>query len=100
MAESSLSKILGLAFLSPKISVVVCTVGGVDDDGNDVSEPEVFNGYYFDAVKFFNDPNNLYDVQNILDEMPDGYIIVETGNYSREVYDAMEILEAIDEIVR
>ena len=93
---SSLSRTLTKALMPIRIIVTVCTVGGVDENGNDMYEPVVFDGGYPDAAKFFQDENNIIAVQNALYKMPDGYIVVEVGSYSTQVYDAMEIMDMIE----
>ena len=101
MTQSSLGGILGKAFLpGPKIYVTVYTVGGCDDEGNDVYEPIVFDGYYKDAIEFFNNEENLLSIDSIVRGMPDGYIIVEVGNYATEVYDVYEIMETIENYIQ
>lgn len=100
MTQSSLGGILGKAFLpGPKIYVTVYTVGGCDDEGNDVYEPIVFDEYYKDAIEFFNNEENLLLIDSIMRSMPDGYIMVEVGNNSIETYDAFEIMEAIQRYI-
>ena len=84
---------------SPKITVTVYTVGGTDSDGNEVEEPTVFDGYRNEAVRFFSDKDNLTRINRILHDMWDGYIMVEVGNYSRETYDANDIMDTIDEMI-
>ena len=97
--DSSLQMFLTKAFMpGPQITVTVYTVGGTDDDGNDIEEPIVFDGRYNDAVKFFENGKNLDNIQQIVDGMPDPYITVECGNYSRDVHDPWEIMEAIEEM--
>ena len=84
---------------SPKITVTIYTVGGVDENGNEVEEPTVFDGYKNEAIEFFGDEDNLSKINRILDDMWDGYIMVEVGEYSREVYDVYEIMDVIDEMI-
>ena len=95
--DSLLQMFLTKAFMpGPQITVTVYTVGGIDDNGNEMDEPIVFDGRYHDAINFFNDETNLNNIQQIVDGMPDPYIYIECGNYSREVYDPREIMEAIE----
>lgn len=82
----------------PQITVTVYTVGGVDNDGNEIDEPVVFDGRYNEAVIYFSNEGNLSHIQDIYRAMPDGYIYVECGDYAREVYDAWEIMDAIEEM--
>ena len=97
--DSSLQMILTKAFMpGPQITITVYTVGGVDDDGNEIDEPIVFDGRYNDAVKFLNNETNLYNIQRIIDEMPNPYIYIQCGKRSREVFDPWEIMEAIEEM--
>ena len=96
----NLSKALGKALLpGPKINVTVYTVGGIDDDGNEVDEPIVFQGYYKDAVEFFGDEGNVTNIQSIYDNMPDGYITIETDYWCREAYDADDIMQIINQMI-
>lgn len=98
--DSSLQMFLTKAFMpGPQITVTVYTVGGTDDDGNDIEEPIVFDGRYNDAVEFFDNEENLANIQNIYDNMPDGYITIETDDWCREAYDAYEIMQIIDEMI-
>lgn len=96
----NLSKALGKALLpGVNITVTVYTVGGTDTNGNEVDEPIVFQGYYKDAVEFFGNEENLSNIQNIYDNMPDGYITIETDDWCREAYDAYEIMQIIEEMI-
>ena len=97
--DSSLQIFLTKAFMpGPQITVTVYTIGSTDDDGNYIEEPIVFDGRYNDAVEFFGNGENLENIQQIMDNMPDSYIYVECGDYTREVYDPWEIMEAIEEM--
>lgn len=97
---NELSRMLGKAFLpGPRVCVMVCTVGGTDENGNDVYEPTIFEGYANEALKYFSDENNVNEVQRTYESMPDGYILVEMGSSSFEVYDASELYETIDQMI-
>ena len=97
---ADLQMLLTKAFMpSPMITVTVYTVGGTDDDGNEIEEPVVFEGYYNEAVKFFSNEDNLFKINKIYNDMPDGYIMIETERYSREVYDVCEIMDKIEEMI-
>ena len=96
---SDIARVLGKALLTPPISVTVYTVGGIDDNGNDIEEPTVFYGSYIEAVSFFDDEENIRYVDHVLQNMPDGYVLVEVGNYDRQIYDANEIMKTIEEMV-
>lgn len=91
-------------------SVEVCTVGGVDEDGEDVEEPTIF-----DDKTPVNDILNAIDpdtdegdskcaeINKILNAMPDGYIQVQAycrgrDMGDRQVYDAYELYDEIRDI--
>ena len=95
----SIARELGKLFMSPEITVDVCTIGGIDEDGNQIEEPTVFVGHYPEANEFFGDEKNLKKINQVFNNMPDGYIIVTAGNYFREVYDANEVMDAIEEMI-
>ncbi len=95
----SLGRKLGKMLMSKRITITVYTVGGVDLDGNEVDEPVVFDGHYSDACNFLTDEDNLNRIQKIMEDLDDGYIEVEVGDYSREVYDAWEIRDVIEEMI-
>ena len=95
-----IARIVGRALLpGPRVCVTVYTVGGIDRDGNEVDEPIVFEGFVAEAFNFFSNEENVEAVQRIFEEMPDGYIYVEVGNYGREVYDTNEIYGTIDRMI-
>lgn len=75
----------------------VCTVGGTDDDGNDVNEPIMFEGQYFDAVNYLRDPDNLAAIERELRKMPDGYIMVDIGRNNDIVGSVDDLLELFEE---
>ena len=95
---SDLSRYLGKRLMPTHFIITICTVGGVDSDGNEVDEPVVFDGDYNEAVDFFTNEDNLSRLVKIYDDMSDGYIIVESDHYSREIYDVYEILKTIEEM--
>ena len=96
---TELQRTLTKALMPIHVTVTVYTVGGTDGDGNEIDEPVVFDGYYREAVIFFADENNVKNIQQIFENMPDGYIYVEVGDYASEVYDATEIMDAIEEMI-
>ena len=97
---SDLAKMLGKMLLpGPEIAIDVCTVGGIDSNGNEVEEPTVFDGRYNEAVVFFEDERNLNRINAIFQNMEDGYIVVTCGNYARQVYDVDDIMDAIESMI-
>lgn len=81
-----------------RFTVTVCTVGGTDENGEELYEPVVFEGSYAEAVEFFNDEENADYVERMVNSMPDGYILIENDSYSRSVYGVYDIFDAIAEM--
>lgn len=81
------------------ITVTIYTVGGTDDDGNEIEEPVVFEGSYNEAIKFFSNEDNLFKINKIYNDMPNGCILIETEKYMEEAYDAYEIMAKIVEMM-
>lgn len=82
-----------------RYTVMVCTVGGEDRDGNEVDEPVVFDGSYNEALEFFDNNENLCMIDDLFESMPDGYILIDSDRRgSRQVYDVDDIMEAIWEM--
>lgn len=96
---NDLSRYLGKRLLPTYITVRVMTVGGVNENGEEVDEPVVFEGSYNEALDFWYNEVYLRRVEQVVREMPDGYIEVETGTNSRQVYSAYDVLDTIDEIL-
>lgn len=107
--EEDLGHTVGVALFCTA-SVEVCTVGGVDEDGEDVEEPTIF-----DDKTPVNDILNAIDpdtdagdakcaeINKILNAMPDGYIQVQAycrgrDMGDRQVYDAYELYDEIRDI--
>lgn len=81
------------------ITVTLFTYGGTDDDGNEIEEPVVFEGYYNKAIKFFSNEDNLFKINKIYNDMPNGYIMIETEKDGRVANDAYEIMAKILEMM-
>lgn len=93
--ESSLQRVLTKAFMPGKrVWITICTVGGTDENGNEVNEPEVFNGYAGEGVKWVESHRD--EIESLLYGMPDGYIEVECDQYGTEVYNADDLIEQLE----
>lgn len=107
--DEDLGNTVGVALFCTA-SVEVCTVGGVDEDGEDVEEPTIF-----DDKTPVNDILNAIDpdtdagdakcaeINKLLNAMPDGYIQVQAycrgrDMGDRQVYDAYELYDEIRDI--
>lgn len=107
--EEDLGHTVGVALFCTA-SIEVCTVGGVDEDGEDVEEPTIF-----DDKTPVNDILNAIDpdtdegdakcaeINKLLNAMPDGYIQVQAycrgrDMGDRQVYDAYELYDELRDI--
>lgn len=107
--EEDLGQTVGVALFCTA-SIEVCTVGGVDEDGEDVEEPTIF-----DDKTPVNDILNAIDpdtdegdakcaeINKLLNAMPDGYIQVQAycrgrDMGDRQVYDAYELYDELRDI--
>lgn len=98
MKGSNLSEVLGRVLMPEKhITVTVYTVGGTDDDGNDVEEPIVFSGTISEAREWCDDYDTREEVDDMVRAMPDGYLMVESERFFYDVYSMDDVAELLED---
>ena len=107
--EEDLSHTIGTALFCTA-SIEVCTIGGVDEDGEDVDEPVIFDDKTpVNTILAAIDPDTdagdakCAEINQLLNAMPDGYIQVQAycrgrDMGDRQVYDAYELYDEIRDI--
>ena len=107
--EEDLGHTIGTALFCTA-SIEVCTIGGVDEDGEDVDEPVIFDDKTpVNTILAAIDPDTdagdakCAEINQLLNAMPDGYIQVQAycrgrDMGDRQVYDAYELYDEIRDI--
>lgn len=107
--EEDLGHTVGVALFCTA-SVEVCTVGGVNEDGEDIDEPTIFDDKtpVNDILKAIDPDTDEGDakcaeINQLLNAMPDGYIQVQAycrgrDMGDRQVYDAYELYDELRDI--